>query len=56
MKLTKQELIDQWRDITGDLTAFLFAVEIRGKDPIVTKAGEAYLEPVNTVMRATNKG
>ena len=31
-------------------------VEIRGKDLIVTKAGEAYLEPINTVMRATNKG
>ncbi|GEO15862.1 cupin domain-containing protein [Microvirga aerophila] len=29
-------------------------VEIKGKDPIVTKAGEAYLEPINTVMRATN--
>jgi quercetin dioxygenase-like cupin family protein len=37
--------------VEGTLT-----VEIRGKDPIVTKAGEAYLEPVNTVMRATNKG
>jgi len=31
-------------------------VEIKGKDPIVTKAGEAYLEPINTVMRAINKG
>jgi quercetin dioxygenase-like cupin family protein len=37
--------------IEGTLT-----VEIRGKDLIVTKAGEAYLEPINTVMRATNKG
>jgi quercetin dioxygenase-like cupin family protein len=37
--------------IEGTLT-----VEIKGKDPIVTKAGEAYLEPINTVMRATNKG
>ena len=23
---------------------------------LMTKAGEAYLEPINTVMRATNKG
>jgi quercetin dioxygenase-like cupin family protein len=37
--------------IEGTLT-----VEIKGKDPIVTRAGEAYLEPINTVMRATNKG
>ena len=33
-----------------------FTVEVRDKDPIETKAGQAVLEPINTVIRATNKG
>jgi quercetin dioxygenase-like cupin family protein len=37
--------------IEGTLT-----VGIKGGDPIITNAGEAYLEPINAVMRATNKG
>ena len=37
--------------VEGTLT-----VEVREKDPIETKAGSATIEPINTVIRATNKG
>jgi quercetin dioxygenase-like cupin family protein len=33
-----------------------FTVEVKDKGSIETKAGEAAIEPINTVVRATNKG
>ena len=32
------------------------SVEVRDRETIHTKAGEAAIEPINTVIRATNKG
>jgi quercetin dioxygenase-like cupin family protein len=33
-----------------------FTLEMKGRDPVVLKAGQGMLEPINVEMRATNHG
>ena len=38
------------------VTEGTFTLEMKGRDPVVLKAGQGMLEPINVEMRAANRG